>query len=182
MPLSKIDSDSLNTGAVTSTALAAGSVASAALASGVPTRAQMPVGSVLQVVSTTTSSNVSSSSGSDVDTGLTVSITPTSSANKIFVLVSSMLRAAQGSSGNCYVYQKVWRGAIGSGTMIHDGYPIIGAQNTDARGVGAVMLVDSPATTASVTYRVSINSAYATSVNINSTTSPSTITLMEIAA
>lgn len=139
-------------------------------------------GTVLQVVTTSSTTTVSTSSSSvEADTLLTASITPSSSSNKILILVSSMLRASAGS-GNCYVYQKVWRGAIGSGSLIQDGYPIIGAQNTDVRGVGNVMMIDSPATTSSVTYRVSIIAPYAGTVYINSTTNPSFITLMEISA
>ena len=75
MPLSKIDSDSLNSGAVTSTALAAGSVASTALASGVPTRAQMPSGSVLQVASVQSTTQVVVNTGGPQSIGLSTSMT-----------------------------------------------------------------------------------------------------------
>ena len=139
-----------------------------------------PSGSVIQVVSSVFSSNFSTSSSSDQDTGLNASITPSSTSSRILIVVSTMLRAA-GSGGNCYVYQKLWRGAVTSGTRLLDGYPIIGAQNTDVRGVGNFTFVDSPNTTSSVTYRISINSGFATSVSLNDSTNPSTITLLEIA-
>ena len=45
-------------------------------------------GSVLQVVSNTTSTQVSTTSGSYVTTDLTASITPSSASNKILVLVN----------------------------------------------------------------------------------------------
>jgi len=68
MPLSKIDSDSLNTG--------------------VPTRAQLPAGSVLQVVNATYATSTSNNTGTYADTGLTASITPTSASSKILVLAN----------------------------------------------------------------------------------------------
>ena len=144
---------------------------------GVPASA-MPAGSVIQIVQGQVASEFSTTSGSDQDTGLKATITPISASNNILVIVSSMLRAA---GGQCFVYQKLWRGAVGS-TMIHNGYPIVGSINdTDFRGVGTVILLDSPSTTSAITYTVSINSAYASTVYMSSNTSPSTITLMEIA-
>ena len=148
---------------------------------GVPASA-MPAGSVIQVVQGVLSTGFSTTSGSDQDTGLNATITPQSSSNKILVIVSTMLRAYNGGGGNCYIYQKLWRGAVPSGTVLWEGYPIVGSQNTDVRGVGNMTYLDSPNTTSATAYRVSINSAYASEVFINSTTSPSTITLMEIAA
>jgi len=145
---------------------------------GVPASA-MPAGSVLQVVSVNKTNEFSTTSSSDQDTSLGASITPSSASSTILIIVTTMLRAA---GGQCFVYQKLWRGAVSSGTLLHNGYPIVGSlSDTDLRGVGAIQYLDSPATTSSVTYRISINSAYASSVYLNSTTSPSTITLMEIA-
>jgi hypothetical protein len=143
-----------------------------------------PAGSVLQVVGVSNSTGFSTSSASDQDTGLSATITPTSASSKILILLSTVLRATVASSGNNnFVYQKLWRGAIGSGSLLQDGYPIVGANaSTDIRGTGNFTYLDSPATTSAVTYRVSINSIFADTVHINSTTNPSTITLLEIAA
>ena len=136
-------------------------------------------GNVLQVVSVNKTNEFSTSSSSDQDTSLGASITPSSASSKILIIATTMLRAA---GGQCFVYQKLWRGAVSSGTLLHNGYPIVGSlSDSDVRGVGAIQYLDSPATTSSVTYRISINSAYASTAYINSTTSPSTITLMEIA-
>ena len=155
-----------------------GSVTAADLASGAITSGALPSGSVLQVVQGSLGSAFSTTSISDQATGLSATITPSSSSNKILVMVTSMLRAA---GGQCFVYQKLWRGAVGS-TLIHTGYPIVGSLNdSDFRGVGAVTYLDSPLTTSAVTYTVSINANYATTAYISSTTEPSTITLMEIA-
>ena len=137
-------------------------------------------GAVLQVVTANLSSEFSTASASDQDTGLLATITPTSSSNKILILLSTVLRAQVSPTNNCYVTQKLWRGAIGSGTLLLDGYAIIGSQNTDHRGIGNFTYLDSPATTSATTYRVSIAAGLATAVYINQTTDPSTITLIEI--
>ena len=47
-----------------------------------------PAGSVLQVVTGTTSTLVSNNTNVPVDTGLTATITPTSASSKILILVS----------------------------------------------------------------------------------------------
>jgi hypothetical protein len=144
------------------------------------TSAALPAGSVLQVVSFSYSTEVSTSSDSEQETGLVATITPTSSTSKILVTATPYIRVI---GGQCYAYLRLWRNAIGSGELLIDGYPIIGSQsNTDLRGVGAMQYLDSPATTSATTYRVSMNAAYSDSIYINSTTNPSCITLMEIAA
>jgi len=48
----------------------------------------LPIGSVLQVVNAITSTNVSNSTATMTDTGLTATITPKFSTSKILVLVS----------------------------------------------------------------------------------------------
>ena len=136
-------------------------------------------GKVLQVVSATLSSSFSTTSASDQNTGLSATITPASASNKILILTSTLLRAGA-VSGDNFVYQKLWRGSVG-GTLLIDGYPIIGSSNsTDFRGVGSSTFLDSPNTTSSTTYIISINSTYAGAVYISDTTTPSTITLIEI--
>lgn len=145
------------------------------------TTGSMPAGSVIQVVSFSTSTGFSTSSGADTDTGLNLSITPTSSTSKILIIITAYVRATQ-TGGNCYTYSKVWRGTVGSGTLLVNGFAAMGNFNSsDIRGVDATSYLDSPATTSATTYRFSLNSAYAATVYLNSGTSPSTITLMEIA-
>jgi hypothetical protein len=144
-------------------------------------KGSMPAGSIIQVVNYQLNSGTSTTSSSDVDTGLNVSITPTSSTSKILIIVSASIRAT-GSGGNTYFYGKLWRGAISSGTLLYDGFPMMGNYgSTDIRGIANVTILDSPSTTSTITYRFSMNAGYAPTVYINSTTSPSTITVMEIA-
>ena len=173
MPLSKIDSDSLNTAAVTSTALA----------SGVPTRAQLPAGTVLQVVNATRAgASVSTTSASDVSWGATASITPTSSSSKIYVIASGGWYLSAGTITEYAI--AIQRNGATIPTASNDGLTcVFGAGQLAAPYV--ITILDTPATTSSTTYLVVAH-------NINSGTSPlqngiratqlNEITLMEIAA
>jgi hypothetical protein len=135
-------------------------------------------GNVLQVVSTTTTSTFSGSSGGYVSTGLSASITPSASSSKILARVlGGNIYAA---NGNTQLYFTLYRGATnlqptGRGLM----------QINDAGNAYnwpfSLEILDSPATTSSTTYTLygAGNNTYA----INSPdTCALTITLMEIAA
>jgi hypothetical protein len=144
---------------------------------------QTGVGKVLQVVQTSYSTNVTTSSSSNVDTGLNASITPSSSSSRILIMCAPTFRASSPSStADAFVYGILWRGAVGSGTNLLNYYAMIGCRTSDFRSVPNMTFLDSPATTSSVTYRISMNSQNASSVEINATTAPSIMILMEIAA
>jgi hypothetical protein len=135
------------------------------------------------VVQNTYSTEVSTSSSSNVDTGLNASITPTSASSKILIMCAPTFRATSGSStSDAFVHGILWRGAVGSGTNLINGYAMAGCRTSDFRSVPNMIYLDSPATTSSVTYRISMNSQNASSVLINSGTTPSVMILMEIAA
>ena len=63
-------------------------------------KSALPTGSVLQVVTASTSTEVSVSSGTYTDTGLSASITPISASSKILVLTSiqGLYKSSQNSS------------------------------------------------------------------------------------
>lgn len=168
MALSKIDSDSLNTGAVTSTALA----------SGVPTRAQMPVGSVLQVVSTADSTQRSTTSSSFVASGVLVTITPTSATSKIFVKVCSVAYKNNDPSG----FFTVYRGATNlAGSSNH--FSILSVP--DRYVPLSMSFLDSPSSTSALTYEIYYRMVGTGNIYLNATTGGATIgtiTVMEIAA
>jgi hypothetical protein len=140
-------------------------------------KAALPTGSVLQVVNATYGTATTSSSASYSDTGLTASITPTSSSSKILVIVSqSGLNTGSANNG---INVKLVRG----GTDL-----IVFAVAYNFSGGGAICgasasYLDSPATTSSTTYKTQqarFSGAGAISTQANSDVS--TITLMEIAA
>ena len=160
MPLSKIDSDSLN--------------------SGVPTRAQMPVGSVLQVVQGNLETTASTTSSTYASTGLSASITPTSASSKILVLTSAWCR----KRGSAYIGLRLYRGGS---SIVTFAAGFLYTENSNVNdGVGAFNYLDSPATTSSTTYTLYFaNVPGSGTVTMNSDgsgNSYSTITLMEIAA
>ena len=79
---------------------ATGTILTTASSGQIIPKAALPTGSVLQVVNATYSTLTSSSSGSYSDTGLTASITPTSSTSKILVIVSqSCLNCGSATNG-----------------------------------------------------------------------------------
>ena len=145
------------------------------------TKGSMPSGTILQVLQFKSPSGFSTSSSSDQDTGLKLSITPTSSTSKILIIVTINARATAGG-GNCYVNAKLVRGNFDTGTTLVNGFAMVGNfSSTDFRASASMTFLDSPATTSSTQYVISMNSNLASVVYMDSSTTPSTITLMEIA-
>jgi hypothetical protein len=116
-------------------------------------------GKVLQVVSVAKTDTFTTASTSFVDvTGLSVAITPTSATSKIFILV---MLTGQGLSGTASLQGRLMRNstaiaigdAAGSRARVSVG-------NLDAGGSTSlttpIMFLDSPATTASTTYKIQI--------------------------
>lgn len=135
---------------------------------------------VLQVVAGSTSTQVVSDTTTPVDTGLTATITPQSTSNKILVCISQngLLKI----TGNTSMALSVFRGGTNIGTILGQGGQ---TQNTDTNGFGGVssMILDSPATTSATTYKTSFYSvANIPTVAVQHTNIVSTIVLMEISA
>jgi hypothetical protein len=142
---------------------------------GVPASA-MPAGSVIQVVSANDSANTITSSTSFVNTGLTVTITPTSSTSKIYVVATGGLDNS--NTGN-YGYATITRNGLNLGHVNH-GFSTI---RSTARSLApwAASFLDSPATTSALTYTVQIRADSGT-IEFPGTFQTKTITVMEIAA
>ncbi|NDB61359.1 hypothetical protein EB001_23410 [bacterium] len=170
-----------------------GTIAAADLASGVG-------GKVLQVVQTTKTDTFTTTSTSFVDvTGLSVSITPSSTSNKILVLV----QISYGGSVNTYGGAKLIRGSTSIFEGTSDGasrtettIPMTTSNepNSEANKMytGSIFYLDSPSTTSSTTYKIQIFTSSGTetlAVNRNGSDSnnnynnrsTSSITVMEIA-
>ena len=148
---------------------------------------------ILQVVSTTKTDPFSSSSTSYVDvTGLSATITPASSSNKIMVLVT-----ACGNTNGSKGYGRIVRGSTAIAVGDADGSKVQATfdMNNAASGnrgqsyVGSIL--DSPNTTSATTYKLQIrheNGAGNANINrlhVNDDSSvngrySSTITLMEV--
>jgi hypothetical protein len=132
---------------------------------------QVPV----QVVSMVTSTSTTTSSTAWSPTALTLSITPTNSANKILILVNTGLQMSVGGQPQLTVF----RGAtnLGGGTSLAFVSAYAGGGG-DWRPA-SIFYLDSPATTSATTYTVNLNSV-AGSVTACQTQITSTLTLMEI--
>ena len=143
-------------------------------------KAALPTGSVLQVVTATYSTQTSNATSTAVNTGLSATITPTSSTSKILVIVDQ--NGCGKDTGDtaliCYLYR--------NSTQIADvgilvGYT--GTTNATFIGSSSATCLDSPATTSATTYKTQFYSwQNKASVWVQFAGSTSTITLMEIAA
>jgi hypothetical protein len=144
-----------------------------------PTTAQMPAGSVLQVVSATYAVEVSTTSGSYIDTGLTAAITPTSTSSKILVLVSQ--NGVQKDAGNGGVYGQLLRGSTVLAILAQN---VAYTANTDQNRIGSGWssnYLDSPATTSATTYKTQFRAFNGVGAKVQGSEATSAITLMEIA-
>ena len=138
---------------------------------------------VLQVVSSTNTTNANNSTNTYADTGLTASITPLFSTSKILVLISAQIGTSGYSSGlNPIVNVQLVRNS----TSI---YLVSSTSYNYASGSGGISInipmsisyLDSPATTSSTTYKIQWKTASGNNASFNGDAGQSTITLMEIA-
>jgi hypothetical protein len=125
-------------------------------------------GKVLQAITMTTGTLVTTTSASYVDTGLTVTITPSSATSRI--MIYSTAAAQAGSSDTLFAYLD----RNGSDTQ----YAVIGD-----RAASCVFLwLDSPATTSALTYKTRFKSVGGGSATMMQNSTPGSITVMEIGA
>ena len=159
-----------------------------------PDRNQVGLGSILQVVSTTkTDTTSTNTSGSFTDiSGMSVSITPSSTSSKILILIS--LGSISSSASGIAVGFKLLRDstAIGnsSSTSGRSGFTNVytGGGTGDEYIISAShSFLDSPSSTSALTYKIQWkNSSGTTYLNRyhanNDNSGSSTITAMEVAA
>jgi hypothetical protein len=160
-------------------------------------KASMPTGSVLQVITASTTSLGTSTSTSYADTGLTATITPSSASSNIMVFVSQSF-AAIGGEAVGYGYQvnagvQLLRQSTTLVTSDSDsgGKYSLGFGTGAAPASGNIVLftiwnmnyLDSPATTSPQTYKTQFakGTSGMSTIYANSSGVRSTITLMEIA-
>ena len=147
--------------------LSAGGISDAgAIASGVITSPVLPTGSVIQVVEGSTENRIeiTSGTGSWVDTNLSATITPSSSSNKVLVLVNGSIHTGNTSSAALTVF----RGGTG-GTNIGSsgGYGLLQVHGTGTSGGGGgtqnggMVKLDSPNTDQATEYLVKAKRVWA---------------------
>ena len=130
--------------------------------SGAITSAQLPAGSVIQVVSVIKTDSFTTTSTSLVDiTGLSVSITPTSASSKILILVnvrgtSSDATANAGDSG-ITLLRGATAIAVSTAGSLKNFMGQLSGRNIGSTAVTAsasVSFLDSPGTTSATTYKL----------------------------
>ena len=163
---------------------------------GIP-RAALPAGSVLQVVSTTKTDTFTTSSTSPVDiTGLSVSITPSSSSNKI--LITGSVCYGESTAAPYLMGFLLVRNstniciADAAGSRSRWTFGGQGIPSTDNTVFAPLNFLDSPATTSATTYKIQAQAESPQTIYINrggesdgdgaiTGRFTSTITVMEIA-
>ena len=156
----------------------AGSISNADIASAAAiATTKLGVGAVLQVVQATYSTEVSTSTGAELDTGLTASITPSSASNKILVLFTQADFAKIDVVGPIQVY--LYRGASSIYTVA---YNLMYQATTSSRFAVncSGSFLDSPSSTSAVTYKTRFASSSGASTRVQFSNSTSTMQLLEI--
>ncbi len=147
-------------------------------------------GKVLQVVTATTSTQVTTASTTYADSGVTATITPTSATSKIMVFISQGIQVKTTSSAsNVGGALRLLRGSTAIFNETADYHTILfqnGSSGTfDIAMYTNIMYLDSPSTTSATTYK-SQQRAYNSGSGAQIASQPgdrtSTITLFEIGA
>jgi hypothetical protein len=136
-------------------------------------------GHVIQVVNGTGASNINITTSSRVDV-ISLSITPKFATSKILVSIC-LADVGKGTSGN--TYGRFWL-MRNTGDLIRIAGQVGYTNTTNNNSVGSLSTsyLDSPSTTSSTTYKVQgANMQSSGTVEVGSSTSISTITLLEIA-
>lgn len=161
------------------------------IAAGAIEKSDLPTGSVLQVVQTVKTNTFSTTSATLVDiTGLSVTITPSSSSNRIMVL-ATVTGGSTDSVGIGTTFQLV-RNSTNIATSTTTGGSTTGTFSFAQRSMGTqnmqtsgVNFIDSPATTSATTYKLQCltqaGTLYVNQDGGGSCTGISSITVMEIA-
>jgi len=142
-------------------------------------------GNVIQVVQGRTKALVTTTSTSFVDTGLTATITPSSTSSKILVICNQNGIFHSGTAGT-FLSLILLRGSTnvtGDAAAPYLGYPHIFNSAANARsGAHNITYLDSPSTTDATTYKVQgVNTGSFTTNYQRDAQVYSTIQLMEIA-
>ena len=143
---------------------------------------------VLQVVSANKTTVQSTSSTSYVDvTDMTATITPSSSSNKVLIMMTMTIQKSDYT-----FFARLLRDSteIGSSSGSNNGISVYNSNDQNQNEGRAVIYLDSPNTTSATTYKLQMRADGSSTIYFNAHSSgtttdyitPSSITLMEIAA
>ena len=192
MALSKIDVANMLTGATPvangGTALTSGTSGQFLKFTGSTTLASAAdnAGKVLQVVSSTLSSYVDTSSTSYADTGLDVAITPSATSSKILVLVShtGLLKESSNNAGKLELGRTISGGSYSALRFFDGDFGRTASTALSVVGGSSTSLLDSPNTTSAITYktRFACSVTAAATIRVCQNNCVASITAMEISA
>jgi hypothetical protein len=136
-------------------------------------------GQVIQVLSATDSTERTTTSTSFVTASntLSVTITPSSSSNKILIIVNGSLYSPDTGA---YFFGTIYRGATDLGAASNKGLLAIYNGAQDGASPLAMSYLDSPSTTSATTYQVYIRNTVTGTLRINVQNTKSSITCLEI--
>jgi hypothetical protein len=129
-------------------------------------------GKVLQVVSTSTNTDIVTTSTSFIDIGLELSITPSSASNKIFLIYTGV-NETNGANKYCelQMLRDATQLAVQRGLSVANGY----------YALNSISKLDSPNTTSAITYKMQGNAGDGTICVFNINGYLGTLTAFEIA-
>ena len=137
-------------------------------------------GQVIQVLSATDSTERSTTSSSFVTASntLSVTITPSSTSNKIFLIFDGFVgnTSANGSD----TFATIFRGATDLGAASNKGLAFQATGTTDLFSMGGMSYLDSPSTTSATTYQVYIRQSSGGTVKLNVGGTKGSLTAFEI--
>ena len=150
-------------------------------------KSALPTGSVLQVVSSTYSGQVTASAGTWTNSGVATTITPTSATSKILVLATIVQYAQASTGGNNFGSSQrlkrnttvIWEPS-GIANYWYNSSVSSGSSG-EITHINNMHFLDSPATTSATTYYVEGKGASATII-MQYGASPTVLTLIEVAA
>lgn len=143
------------------------------------TATSLPTGSIIQVAQSQTSSSFSTASATYQDI-VSVTITPTSSSNKILLIASFNGCNDANQAAQYRFYNNTTAAVVGYG------YAILQYTQVYSNIFGTYIYLDSPATTSAQTYKLQYQSQYGGTVYVNrrafndSTQGITSLTLMEV--
>ena len=139
-------------------------------------------GKVGQVITASTSTDVSNTTNTYADTGLTATITPSSTSSKILVTVQQYFTFRVTTSSERQAAFKLLRDSTELKVYFYALISQMGSADFRVPCVSSYSYLDSPNTTSAITYSTQQKlSGQQADLHTQNDSSPSTITLMEIA-
>lgn len=153
-------------------------------ATGIKWAAPAGGGKVLQVVQGTLTGNVSSTSTTYADTGLSVSITPSASTSKVLVMYYHPYAVYKNAVTNTGAWITLYRNStdLSIPSSTENIYLNGASGNLEIDGTFSIMYLDSPATTSATTYKTQFRVSTGSTIYANRTGMTSSIIAMEIGA